>query len=124
MIKYSDQGMVWTGGAPEAAPADIDKSAGRNGTIAYQILNSHRKESGDGIFLAVVGHGGFGDLAGLDFGSQVVLNVICVPVLESEFEPGSRDGGGCGDRQQKTERRERRAEKEFFHADASFLREK
>ena len=50
MIKYSDQGMVWTDGAPEAAPADIDKSAGRNGTIAYQILNSHRKESDDGIF--------------------------------------------------------------------------
>ena len=50
MIKYSDQAIVWKDGAPHAAPDSTDKAAGRNGTMAYQILNAHRKESNDGIF--------------------------------------------------------------------------
>jgi aconitate hydratase len=50
MVKYSDQGTVWVNGSPEKAGANVDKAAGREGTIAYQILNAHRKESNDGIF--------------------------------------------------------------------------
>ncbi len=50
MIKYTDQGTVWAGGAPQTAPENYDKASGRNGTIAYQILNAHRRESADGIF--------------------------------------------------------------------------
>ena len=50
MIKYCDQGTVWINGKPQAAPDNVDKTAGHNGTIAYQILNAHRSESDDGIF--------------------------------------------------------------------------
>jgi len=50
MVKYHPQGSVWHNGAPKAAPADADKAAGRSGTMAYQILNAHRKESDDGVF--------------------------------------------------------------------------
>ena len=50
MIKYYPQGTEWHNGAPQKAAQDADKSAGRNGTIAYQILNAHRAESDDGIF--------------------------------------------------------------------------
>ena len=50
MIKYYQQGTVWHNGAPQNAAQDADKCAGRNGTIAYQILNAHRAQSDDGIF--------------------------------------------------------------------------
>ena len=50
MIKYHQQGTEWHNGAPQNAAPDADKSAGRNGTIAYQILNAHRAQSDDGIF--------------------------------------------------------------------------
>ena len=50
MIKYYQQGTEWHNGAPQKAAQDADKSAGRNGTIAYQILNAHRAASDDGIF--------------------------------------------------------------------------
>lgn len=50
MVKYSNQGTVWKNGAPEKAPSDIDKYSGRQGTIAYQILNAHRKNDSDDIF--------------------------------------------------------------------------
>ena len=50
MIRYYQQGTVWHDGAPQMAAPDIDKLAGRNGTIAYQILNAHRRQTEDGIF--------------------------------------------------------------------------
>ena len=50
MIKYFDQGTVWVNGAPQPAAENIDKTRDREGTIAYQILNAHRKDSDDGIF--------------------------------------------------------------------------
>ena len=50
MIRYNQQGTEWHNGAPQKASRDVDKDAGRNGTIAYQILNAHRSQSDDGIF--------------------------------------------------------------------------
>ena len=50
MIKYRQQGIIWHDGAPQKAAENIDKTEGRNGTIAYQILNAHRGSSDDGIF--------------------------------------------------------------------------
>ncbi len=49
MIRYLQQPCRWVNGAPQAVEAQSDKS-GRNGTIAYQIMNAHRAENGDGIF--------------------------------------------------------------------------
>ena len=49
MIRYLQQPCRWVNGAPQAVEAQSDKS-GRNGTIAYQIMNAHRTDSGDGIF--------------------------------------------------------------------------
>lgn len=50
MLKYHEQGTVWKNGAPVAAGEGVDKEAARKGTIAYQIMDAHRKESGDGLF--------------------------------------------------------------------------
>ena len=60
MIRYHAQGMQWINGAPQPAPADIDKAKWRNGTIAYRIMNAHREPSNDGVmhihFDALVSH--------------------------------------------------------------------
>ena len=60
MIKYLQQGMQWLHGAPQKAPENADRVAGRNGTIAYQIMNAHRDQTNDGImhirFDALVSH--------------------------------------------------------------------
>ncbi len=50
MISYQQQGTQWIKGAPQKADNIADKTAARNGTIAYQILNAHREKSDDGIF--------------------------------------------------------------------------
>ena len=50
MVKYHEQGTQWVNGAPVAATADVNKEAGREGTIAYQILNAHNNDKGDGLF--------------------------------------------------------------------------
>ena len=50
MIRYYQQGTEWHNGVPQKAAQDADRNAGRNGTIAYQILNAHRRQSDDGIF--------------------------------------------------------------------------
>ncbi|MBQ5986356.1 MAG: hydratase [Clostridia bacterium] len=49
MIRYLQQPCRWTGGAPQAVEAQSDTS-GRNGTIAYQIMNAHHADRGDGVF--------------------------------------------------------------------------
>ena len=60
MIRYFAQGTEWKDNAPKAADENCDKTKGRNGTIAYQILNAHRKETDDGVmhirFDALVSH--------------------------------------------------------------------
>ena len=50
MIKYYQRGVLWHDGAPVDAPESADKCSGRNGTMAYQILNAHREQTDDGIF--------------------------------------------------------------------------
>ena len=50
MVKYLEQGTQWINGAPQKAAESVDKNAGRNGTIAYQIMNAHRDATEDGIF--------------------------------------------------------------------------
>ena len=50
MVKYHEQGTQWVNGAPVAASEGVNKEEGRQGTIAYQILNAHRKDSADGLF--------------------------------------------------------------------------
>lgn len=50
MVKYQGQAVQWINGAPVKATEVADKAEARKGTIAYQILNAHRKESGDGLF--------------------------------------------------------------------------
>ena len=60
MINYNPQGTQWIGGAPQKAAEDCDKVAGRNKTIAYQIMNAHKDETDDGVmhihFDALVSH--------------------------------------------------------------------
>ena len=60
MIRYIPQATEWINGAPREASESCDKVAGRNKTIAYQILNSHKDESDDGVmhirFDALVSH--------------------------------------------------------------------
>ena len=50
MVKYQGQAVQWVNGAPVKATEVADKAEARKGTIAYQILNAHRKETGDGLF--------------------------------------------------------------------------
>lgn len=50
MVKYQGQAVQWKNGAPVKAAEVADKAEARKGTIAYQILNAHRKETGDGLF--------------------------------------------------------------------------
>ena len=60
MIRYFAQGTEWKDNAPKAADENCDRTKGRSGTIAYQIMNAHRKETDDGImhikFDALVSH--------------------------------------------------------------------
>ena len=60
MIKYLAQGTQWINGAPQKAAENCDKALLRNGTIAYRIMNAHRKPSDDGVmhirFDALVSH--------------------------------------------------------------------
>ncbi|MBR2674134.1 MAG: hydratase [Mogibacterium sp.] len=42
--------MIWKKGAPTNASGAEDKSVGRRGTMAYQILNAHHRDEGDGLF--------------------------------------------------------------------------
>ena len=60
MIRYLAQGTEWAGGVPRAAAADCDRTKGREGTIAYQIMNAHRTGTDDGVmhirFDALVSH--------------------------------------------------------------------
>ena len=60
MIRYFAQGTEWKDNAPKAADANCDRTKGRSGTIAYQIMNAHRKETDDGVmhirFDALVSH--------------------------------------------------------------------
>ncbi len=50
MVTYHEQGTQWVNGAPVAAGEDVNKEEGRQGTIAYQILNAHNNDKADGLF--------------------------------------------------------------------------
>ena len=50
MVTYHEQGTQWVNGAPVAASEGVNKEEGRQGTIAYQILNAHNNEKADGLF--------------------------------------------------------------------------
>ena len=60
MIRYLAQGTEWADGAPRAANENCDRAKGREGTIAYQIMNAHRSKTDDGVmhirFDALVSH--------------------------------------------------------------------
>ena len=50
MVRYIKQGTVWKNGAPVKAESGADEAAGRNKTIAYQIMDAHREKTDDGLF--------------------------------------------------------------------------
>lgn len=50
MVRYIKQGTVWKNGAPAKAESGADAAAGRNKTIAYQIMDAHREKTDDGLF--------------------------------------------------------------------------
>ncbi len=50
MVTYHEQGTQWVNGAPVAAGEGVNKEEGRQGTIAYQILNAHNNDKADGLF--------------------------------------------------------------------------
>ena len=60
MIKYHAQGMQWINGAPQPAAEGVNKAAGRERTIAYQIMQAHSVSDEGGVmhirFDALVSH--------------------------------------------------------------------